>query len=150
MNPAAEASTSVTPPESIRGSSSEITTHPLFFLLLLAGAGLAANLALRWEIPLPFCGLREFTGIPCPACGSTRSLLAWTHLDPLAAFRFNPLFFLVCIGVASWAALTVLERITRFNWVTQLQQVSERLPRWRIFLGALIANWLYLYLTLPR
>lgn len=105
---------------------------------------------MRWQLPLPFCGLREFTGIPCPACGSTRSLLAWTYLDPISAFRFNPLFFLACIGVGLWAGLAAWDRFSGGDLLSRAQRFSQRLPRLRIFLGALFVNWLYLYLTLPR
>lgn len=150
MNRASEASLSVADPEPTRGSWSEVTKHPISFLLFLAGAGLAVNLAIRWQLPLPFCGLRELTGIPCPACGSTRSLLAWTHLDPFAAFQFNPLFFVACVGVGLWAVLAVWDRVAQGNVVSRLHQFSQRLPRLRLFLGAVVVNWLYLYLTLPR
>ncbi|MBK8000772.1 MAG: DUF2752 domain-containing protein [Verrucomicrobia bacterium] len=105
---------------------------------------------MRWQLPLPFCGLRELTGIPCPACGSTRSLLAWTHLDPIAAFRFNPLFFLACSGVGLWAGLAAWDRVAGGNLLSRAHRLCQRLPRLRIFLGALFVDWLYLYLTLPR
>lgn len=127
-----------------------ITTHPFLVLLALAGGALAVNLAMRWKLPLPFCGLRELTGIPCPACGSTRSLLAWTHLEPINAFLFNPLFFLICLGVIAWALLRAMERITGRSLLSRWEGFIERLPALRIALGLLVANWVYLYLTLPR
>ena len=127
----------------------EVRQLVLWLLLLLAGA-LAVNFAMRWSLPLPFCLLRESTGIPCPACGSTRSLLAWTHLDLIAALRFNPLFFLACIGLALWTLLRVVEGFSRWQVSERLRERVVRLPLVRIMAALLAVNWVYLYLTLPR
>ena len=122
-------------------------------MAMLLGLGLlaaAANLAMRWQVPLPFCALRKLTGIPCPACGSTRSLLAWTHLDPVAAFLFNPLFFLACAGVAVWAAAWLYERISARPVLARWKNVTQQLPVLRVVLSLTAINWVYLCLTLPK
>ena len=120
---------------------------------MLSGLGflaLAANLAMRWQLPMPFCALRKLTGIPCPACGSTRSLLAWTHLDPVAAFLFNPLFFLACAGVALWTIAWLCERIIRQPLLSSGAKAMSRFPVLRIAVILAVANWIYLCLTLPK
>ena len=120
---------------------------------MLLGLGLLAaiaNLAMRWQVPLPFCALRKLTGIPCPACGSTRSLLAWTHLDPVAAFLFNPLFFLACAGVAVWATAWLYERISARPVLARWKSIAQQLPVLRVVLGLAAINWVYLCLTLPK
>lgn len=124
--------------------------QPMSWLLFLAAAALCANLALKWRIPLPFCLLRETTGIPCPACGSTRALLAWTHFDLASAFRFNPLFFVACLVLAGWTSLQIMESFTAPKFSARITSMARTLPMLRIGIGLLAVNWVYLYLTLPR
>jgi hypothetical protein len=83
---------------------------PVWGFVSLVVLSAVARLGLAWEWPFPQCWMRKLTGIPCPSCGCTRSLAAWSHLDFEQAFRFNPLFFFVCAGLAAWAALAVVER----------------------------------------
>ena len=132
-----------------RGVPRDVRRLVLWLVLLTAGA-LAANFAMRRSLPLPFCLLREITGIPCPACGSTRSLLAWTHLDPSGAFFFNPLFFIACVGLAGWTAIRALETFTAVRVSPRIAGGVRRMPLLRLGLGLLAVNWVYLYLTLPR
>src|SRR5262245_9588196 len=118
----------------------------LGFVALTAGVQLAA----RWQIPFPPCLLRKFTGIPCPTCGCTRSLLAWSHFDLAAAFRFNPLFFVVCLGLLAWLGLWLLERFTGRAWLARCNALLRSGPAWKIFIALAVVNWLYLWLKLPR
>ena len=136
-------------PSAARGIAA-LASHPLALLCGLGFLAFAANLALRWQLPLPFCALRKLTGVPCPACGSTRSLLAWTHLDPVAAFSFNPLFFLVCLGVAGWAGAWLAERISARPIISRWQTAAQRLPLLRMGLVLAAINWIYLCLALPK
>jgi len=123
---------------------------PLWALVALIGLAVGVRLARDWQLPLPFCWLRALTGIPCPACGCTRSLLAWAHLDPGSALRFNPLFFVGCLGVVAWATVWTLERITGIEWLPRLTRAAHRLPvRW-ILAGLATLNWLYLCRHLPK
>jgi uncharacterized protein DUF2752 len=42
----------------------------------------------------PKCPFRLLTGLQCPGCGSTRALYHLLHLEPVVAFKFNPLMVL--------------------------------------------------------
>ena len=42
----------------------------------------------------PKCPFRLVTGMQCPGCGSTRAFYQLLHLDPVAAFKLNPLMVL--------------------------------------------------------
>ena len=86
---------------------------------------------------IPHCALRTFTGIPCPLCGGTRSMLAWSQFDLPGAFRFNPFAGILPVAILSWPILA------RF----QPKVASARFPF--LLAAALMANWLYLCLTLP-
>src|SRR5262245_41753432 len=119
-------------PASASGSAPTPSRTKTRLAPLWAGAGLAAlvviaRLALHAHLPLPQCWLRQLTGIPCPSCGCTRSLAAWATLDLEQAFRFNPLFFLLCVAAIAWLALWVVERFTQRTF---LEAVEVRLKRW--------------------
>ena len=120
-------------------------------LVLLAGmvGSLFLNLALRQEWPLPFCVLRRFTGVPCPACGCTRSLAAWSAIDPAAAIRFNPLFFAACVGVACWVGLGLVDAARGTTLAARAAEALVRMPR-RWGVGLVLLNWLYLCVWLPK
>ena len=68
--------------------------------LALAAAPLAPLVARR----LSGCVFHALTGLPCPACGSTRAVLALLAGDPLAALAFTPL---VTIGLAAAGAFAL-------------------------------------------
>ena len=69
--------------------------------VLAAGAVLPA---LPGEPGAP-CLLRTLTGIPCPFCGMTTSVVAALHFDPAAALAANPGG--VAVVVAAIALLVV-------------------------------------------
>ncbi|MFW0792430.1 DUF2752 domain-containing protein [Gordonia sp. CPCC 205515] len=58
------------------------------------------------------CPFRRMTGLPCPACGLTRSWVSFAHGDVSAAFGYNlfgPVFMavaLVATVVAVWVLVT--------------------------------------------
>lgn len=72
---------------------------------VLGLAGLAVSfLVPPSSMPLPRCGFRAVTGLPCPTCGMTRAVHALTHLEPLRAAMLSPLGALAGAGGAAAAA----------------------------------------------
>lgn len=116
------------------------------FMLLAA----AAQAVVHGILPLPRCLLLQFTGVPCPTCGCTRSLAAWTHFDVASAFQFNPLFFLGCVGLIGWALVRLLRTATLTSDHETTPLPIHRNVVWAIGATAVVLNWLYLYFTLPR
>ena len=118
---------------------------------LMLGGGWCIS---HWSLPWPRCAMRSITGLPCPACGCTRSLLAWTELDLTAAFLFNPLFFLLCaVSLVSCGWQLLRRRHPMRNTFEAVH--STPLPwlpwfTWRLAGGLLIVNWLYLCWWLPK
>lgn len=125
----------------------------LWIALVFPLLALAVKLAQYWQVPLPECWLRKLTNIPCPTCGCTRSLLAWTELDLTAAFLFNPLFFLLCVlSVISCAWQLLRRRHQTLNPIDALRSPPfPWLPwfTWRLAGVLLVLNWLYLCWWLP-
>lgn len=54
------------------------------------------------------CPSRWVTGIPCPGCGMTRSLVCCAHWDFARAAAMHPLGPVVFAGLVGWAALSLL------------------------------------------
>ena len=52
------------------------------------------NPALPGNQFFPKCPFRFVTGWQCPGCGSTRACYQLLHLQPIAAFKLNPLMVL--------------------------------------------------------
>src|SRR5213082_114107 len=47
----------------------------------------------------PLCPFRLLTGLPCPGCGLTRSVVSLAHGDLAAALTFHPLGPLLIVGL---------------------------------------------------
>jgi Protein of unknown function (DUF2752) len=115
-------------------------------LLVLGGVRLIPHL----PIPLPACGLRTLTGIPCPLCGGTRCLMAWSHLEITQAFRFNPLVATGCLAVGFWLFLSLLDAWSGRNWAGSVTARLQHKPWPGILAAAAVVNWIYLVFCLPK
>jgi hypothetical protein len=123
----------------------------LAWITLVILAGLVAGA--RWleflPVAMPGCGWRALTGMPCPGCGFTRSLLAWSEFQPWEALRLNPLFFGAMVGLLLWAGTQLCDRY----FDTRCRAIWPILRRHPLVMPLLIvllvANWVYLWLTLP-
>lgn len=52
----------------------------------------------KHSIKIEFCLIKSVTGLPCPSCGSTRSVLSIAHGDIITAMLWNPIgIFLVLL-----------------------------------------------------
>jgi hypothetical protein len=100
----------------------------------------AAPLAPALARGLPPCPVNALLGIPCLACGSTRSLLGLARLDVGAAFFWNPLaaaagILFVLGGLAALGAALAGRGV----------EVPRPTPVLRAALAAaLVANWAFL------
>lgn len=97
----------------------------------MVGAGLLWPLVPRGL--LPGCAFHALTGVPCPLCGMTRSVVATLHLRIGDAFAANPAGI-----VAVLAAVVLLVRPPR----------PLAVPRWAPVLG-LALLWACQLLRLP-
>lgn len=88
---------------------------------LRAGAAAMLGLALVWpQLPVhpPMaCPLRTITGVPCPLCGMTRSVVALVHGHLVESLRFNPAGIVVALLALALIGGFRLERFTVPLWV---------------------------------
>jgi hypothetical protein len=108
---------------------------------VLAVGGALTAVWLRLGLPRPVCLLQEWTGVPCPTCGTTRLLEALLAGDMLGALAWNPLVFLGLTAVAGWAVLSAV-RFT-FGLPTWRLALSprERIAAGVLTVAALIGGW---------
>jgi hypothetical protein len=112
-------------------------------LPLVIAAGL---IPLDWVAGLPMlCPFRMVTGLPCPGCGMTRSLISLAHGDIAASLYFHPLGPALAI-VAALAGAGRLEpfdataRVVIRHFTSSTRVENEPLV-W-VGLGATFAVWL--------
>ncbi len=129
--------------ERVGSKSDTLPLGSIFGCVLLLAAGLAA-VWLRLGYPLPVCGFRSWTGLPCPTCGTTRMVDALLHGDFVAAVAWNPLVLFGLTAVALWAGASTLRDMTG---LPPVRVVVERWERASLRIGAiaaLLTGWAYL------
>lgn len=85
------------------------------------------------------CILREITGVPCPACGSTRAVLAACNGRFGEAFLLNPLLAAAAAGGGAWLVLRL-----GFGRTLQLDLSTRgRRALWSAAAVLLALNWGY-------
>jgi hypothetical protein len=111
--------------------------------LMLLGAGVAAAW-LALELPLPLCFFKEWTGLPCPTCGTTRIVEALLAGRLLEAASINPLVFAGMAGLALWAVVSTTRWLFGLpTWRVSLAPGESRLLL--LLAGAAVgAGWVYL------
>ena len=97
--------------------------------------------------PIEVCLIKQFTNIPCPSCGSTRSILSLTKGNFIEAFSVNPMGFLIAIIMfllPLWIIADITaKRTTLFNFYQKTETYLKR-PQFAIPLILLvIINWIW-------
>ena len=103
------------------GNVSGVQTHTIELRDLRYAGAAMLGAALVWPAlpvhPPLACPLRTVTGIPCPFCGMTRSVVAIVHGHLGASLRFNPggivIVALAIALVAGWRT----ERVRLPTWL---------------------------------
>ena len=87
----------------------------------------------------PKCPFRFLTGLQCPGCGSTRACYHLLHLDPITAFKFNPLMMLtlpfIVYGLLGYTKSAITGRPQRRIFIP-----TRYLWAW---LGVMIFFWIF-------
>jgi hypothetical protein len=96
----------------------------------------------------PACAFKALTGLPCPTCGSTRSIVHLSHFRFFSSLAMNPLLFvsfLAAVVALLYGVITLVFGLPRINVM-----LSDR-EKDRVRAAALLVllfNWLYLFFAL--
>lgn len=93
------------------------------------------------------CVIKYVTNIPCPSCGSSRSVISLIKGDFISAFKFNPIGYLVAIIMIIapiWILIDVIKKNkTLFDFYLKTEKYIRK-PNIAIPLILLvIINWIW-------
>lgn len=111
---------------------------------VLALSALMTAVWLWSGLPLPVCHFRQWTGLPCLTCGSTRLAESLLAGHPVEAFLFNPLVFVGLSLVAVWAVLSATRVAFGLSTWRLVLGPRERLGARILASAALVVGWAYL------
>lgn len=138
-------------PPILPATTSSHRRRAAMWLAVSVGLILGAWALSKTNLPVPPCGLKTLTGVPCPFCGGTRSATALAQLDVLAALQWNPLVtagLMLAAGLSLLAVLLPYDSPLRRGWRSKVRPLARRFG-WPVALGLAAANWIYLIVTLP-
>lgn len=121
----------------------------LLTLACLAGyAWLFAGLTFRsFDSFEGVCMFKRITHIPCPSCGSTRTILSIFHGEFGNAFMYNPLGFAILLFLIVCPILLAKDFIQKRNTLEEYYHKAEEIIRRpRIAIPAallLVVNWIW-------
>lgn len=133
------------PPQAAVNRRKPLATLFAWFFLLAA-----ARLLARFPFPLPKCGFRSLTGLPCPLCGSTHCLIAISNFEVSRAFHFNPLVVVAAMAWTGWLALWLIDCWRGRDMAAGLWERLQTRSWLLAGAGAILANWIYLLVYLPK
>ena len=120
--------------------------------LVLGGATLGLGWV-AWNVRAPqsqlpdVCLFKRVTGLPCPSCGTTHSVVALFHLHLAEAFMLNPfgyLLFVAMLLLPVWILTDLLRRTDSFYRTYSLVEKKIRRPQMAIPLIVLVlCNWIW-------
>lgn len=100
----------------------------------------------RHEMPVNACLFRTITGIPCPSCGTTHSVLSIVKGEFREAARENPMGFPVTLMLIIFPVWALTDLFTRKTSFSAFYHAMENLLRrkWIAFPAVilLLINWI--------
>ena len=123
------------------------TSNQIEFGIIYGGIALLM-LGVGWLLPIlsfaPDCVFKGLTGIPCPTCGSTRSVVHLARGDILSALTMNPLTTLCLIAAIGYfivSLMSVAFDLPRINFL--LDDKEKNIMRAGVVM-ILLVQWAYL------
>lgn len=93
------------------------------------------------------CIFSNLTGMPCPSCGSTRSVMCLLHGDPIGAISINPLGIPIAILMIVTPVWLIFDLVRRkeslYKFYCKTEDIIRR-PTVALTLATLVvANWIW-------
>ena len=96
---------------------------------------------------IDMCLFRRVTGLPCPSCGTTRSVLSISHLHFADALYYTPIGFIMVLGLLLlplWIIADIVSRKSSFHRFYISSEVMVRKKWVAISLVCVVAgNWIW-------
>ena len=93
------------------------------------------------------CIFKHVTNIPCPSCGSTRSVLSLVKGDIADSFFLNPIgifLFLILIIAPVWIAYDILsKKESLFKFYNRLEKILQQKQVAIPAVALIIVNWIW-------
>jgi hypothetical protein len=93
------------------------------------------------------CVMKSVTHIPCPSCGTTRSVQSLLHGDITGALYWNPIGLLVLTIMVIAPCWILFDTVSRKNTLYRFYQLMEQTlkkKKFALFFALLIAgNWIW-------
>jgi hypothetical protein len=121
------------------------------FGIIYGGIALLALFAGRFLPVLalaPSCMFKSLTGVPCPTCGATRSIVFLSQGDVVSAFTMNPLIVACVLSAVlylPYSLFTLVFDRPRID-VALSEKEKDRIRAMALLL--ILLNWMYLVITL--
>ena len=96
----------------------------------------------------PDCVFKGLTGIPCPTCGSTRSVVHLAHGDILSALAMNPLTTLCLMAAIAYFISSLMSMAFDLPRINFLLADKEKNVMRAGAVMILFAQWAYLIVQL--
>lgn len=120
------------------------------FLFFACSAGLAWLFLNHAEDPLnnrTFCLFRNVTTIPCPSCGTTRSVWAVLQGEFIEALNYNPLGYIVLpvmVITPLWIIFDLINaKNSLFIFYHRVESVLKMKKWFILFMGLIVLNWIW-------
>ena len=120
---------------------------PLLAWLALATEPDPRGFGTHEQLGLAPCGLRAWTGWPCPACGVTTAVVLATRGRLLHSLRTQPFGLLLALLLA----LLFVAALASIRSGRDLRPLVYARPAWQraLFVGAIALAWIYKLLQAP-
>jgi hypothetical protein len=131
----------------ITSSSVSMRKNLALKLLLLLGPILAFQIFVpeKWAL---HCRAAQWTGVPCPSCGTTRCLQLLLERNLSAAWHMQPL---ICCTAILFGAVLIYSFLGSWlhwpTWRVVLNRKKERRVAWLLVAAGVLGNWVYLILN---
>ena len=98
-------------------------------------------------INVTVCPVKRMTGVPCPGCGTSRTLKALLHGDFVTAFTLNPINLFFCLVVAAVLLTTLVSSYrqkedTLSTDIKRIESVIQRPVVYIPLIAVVLINWI--------
>ncbi len=93
------------------------------------------------------CFIKQISGIPCPSCGTTRSIISLLRGDFCYAFLLNPLGYLVALIMLVFPPWLIVDLVTKqktvYTFYYKVESMLKKPPIAIPIFFLIIVNWIW-------